>query len=242
MIAAVFFDLYGTLAGFSPPRYQIQSEACVQFGITVTPEGVLKGYALADALMARQNAVRPIRRLDINQRKDFFSEYERLVLEGDGVRVSKERAWEIWNRVREVPYKLRRFDDVLPVMDLLRTQGIALGLISNINFKGDELADNLGLAPYLDFTVTSGEVGAEKPHPPIFLAALSKAGMVEPNEAIHVGDQVTSDIQGAKSVGINPVLLDRDGNHRGFADCPRIETLMELPTLLRSYWSDGPSF
>ena len=81
----------------------------------------------------------------------------------------------------------------------------------------------------------------QKPHPPIFLAALSKAG-VEPHEALHVGDQVTSDIQGARSVGINPVLLDRDGNHPGFDDCPRIETLMALPMLLPSYRSDDPPF
>ena len=69
---------------------------------------------------------------------------------------------------------------------------------------------------------------------------MSKAG-AEPHEALHVGDQVTSDIQGAQAVGINPVLLDRDGNHPGFEDCPRIETLMELPMLLPSYRSD-PSF
>jgi len=239
MITAVFFDLYGTLAGFSPARYEIQSEACAQFGIELTPEGVVKGYAKADAFMARQNAVHPLRQLNAEERRDFFAEYERLVLEGSDVDVSKEKAGEIWRRVRQIPYELRRFDDVLPTMDLLRTQGLALGLISNINRNGDELAENLGLAPYLDFTITSGEVGAEKPHPPIFLAALSKVG-AEPHEALHVGDQVTSDIQGAKSVGINPVLLDRDGNHPGFDDCPRIETLMELPMLLPSYRSDAP--
>ncbi len=30
-------------------------------------------------------------------------------------------------------------------------------------------------------------------------------------------------------------LLDRDGNHEDIADCPRIETLMELPPLLADY-------
>ena len=47
-----------------------------------------------------------------------------------------------------------------------------------------------------------------------------------------MGDQLTSDIDGARGVGINPVLLDRDGNHNGIRDCPRIESLMELPALL----------
>ena len=234
MISAVFFDLYGTLAGFHPPRYEIQSEACADFGIHVTPQGILKGYALADAYMAAQNATRPLRELEDEERDRFFAEYERLVLEGGGVEVTGERALGVWRRVRQIPYQLERFDDVLPAMDLLKMHGLTLGLISNINRDGDELSESLGLTPYLDFTVTSVEVGAEKPHPPIFLAALAKA-RVEPHEAVHVGDQLTSDIEGARGVGIGPVLLDRDGNHRDFEDCPRIETLMELPWLLASY-------
>ena len=239
MIQAVFFDYYGTLAGFSPTRYEIQSEACAPFGIELTPEGVLRGYAKADAFMSRQNAAKPLGQLDAEERRYFFAEYERLVLEGSGVDVSSERAGEIWRSVRQVRYGLRRFDDVLPAMDMLRVQGLALGLISNMDSGGGELAERLGLSAYLDFTVTSGEVGVGKPHAPIFLAALSKGG-VEPHEALHVGDQLTSDVQGARSAGINPVLLDRDGNHPGYEGCPRIETLMELPALLPSYRDEGP--
>ena len=234
MITAVFFDLYGTLAGFSPSRYAIQSEACADFDIQVTPEGILRGYALADAFMAEQSAVLPLREMDRQGRRDFFAEYERRVLKGAGVDVSAERAMEIWRRVRQVPYELTRFDDVLPAIDLLKLQGLTLGLISNINRNGDELAESLGLKPYLDFTVTSAEVGAEKPHPPIFLAALAQA-RADPEETLHVGDQLSSDIEGARGVGINPVLLDRDGNHQDVTDCPRIETLMELPPLLADY-------
>lgn len=231
MIKAVFFDLYGTLAGFSPSRYQIQATACADFGIQVTPEGILRGYALADAYMAEQNAVRPLRERSREGQNQFFAEYERLVLQGAGVEVSGERALEIWRRVRQVPYQLTRFDDVVPALEVLRSQGLTLGLISNMNRDGAELTRELGLAPYLDFAVTSIEVGAEKPHPPIFLAALEKAGAA-PHEAVHVGDQLTSDVDGARGVGINPVLLDRDGNHTAIKGCPRIESLVELPELV----------
>lgn len=235
MIKAVFFDLYGTLAGFQPSRFEIQSAACADFGIALTPEGVLRGYAMADAYMNEQNASpTPLRRRDREGQREFFSEYERLVLRGCGVEVTREQAWEIWRRVRQVPYKLARFDDVLPTLELLRARGLTLGLISNMNRDGGELADSLGLSGHLDFTVTSAEVGWEKPHPPIFLAALSRA-RAAPQETVHVGDQLTSDIQGARGVGISPVLLDRDGNHKGFQGCPRIESLLELPALLASH-------
>ncbi len=234
MIKAIFFDLYGTLAGFQPSRYEIQSAACVEFGVTVTPDGILRGYAAADALMAQQNAVKRIRDLDRQERIDFFSEYERLVIAGSDVDVTPELAHEIWLRIREMPYEMRCFDDVLAAMDVLKQQGLSLGLISNLDVDADEVTQNMGLTQYLDFAVTSRDVGSTKPHPPIFNAALQRSGAL-PDEAIHVGDQITSDIEGAMGVGINPVLLDRDGNHVGITMCPRIETMMELPGLIADY-------
>ena len=237
MIRAVFFDLYGTLAGFQPSRYHIQSAACADFGIEVTPEGILKGYAMADAHMARQNAERPLRDLSSDERRMFFAEYERLVLRGCGVEVSADQALAIWRRVRQVPYDLAPYDDVVPTLDLLRSRSLVLGLISNMNRNGDELAASLGLDGHLDFAVTSGEAGAEKPDPAIFRAALERAG-VEPSEAVHVGDQLTSDVDGARGAGIAPILLDRDRNHVGYTGCPRIERLNELPSLLDSLAAD----
>ena len=230
MIKAVFFDLYGTLAGFNPSRFEIQSAACGEHGLQVTPEGILRGYALADAYMAEQNAIKPLRERGRGDRNGFFAEYERLVLSGDGLEIGPEKALEIWLRIRRMPYELRRFDDVGPALKALRGRG----MISNMNRPGDELMEELGLSEFLDFAVTSLEVGAEKPHPPIFLAALEKAG-AEPGDALHVGDQLTSDIEGARAVGIWPVLLDRDGNHKGIEGCPRIEGLSELPEVVASH-------
>ena len=231
MIQAIFFDLYGTLAGFQPDRFQIQSQACAQFGIEVTPRGILLGYAMADAFMSEQNAVQPVRTLSPAERDEFFAEYERRVLQGCGVKVTVEKAAEIWKAVRGIPYHMARYDDVLPAMDLVKQQGLTLGVISNMNAPGNQLAEDMGLTPYLDLVVTSGEVGMEKPHPPIFQEALRRAG-VEAEDAIHVGDQLSSDVDGARNVGIQPILLDRDLNHIDFRECPRIETLMELPALL----------
>lgn len=231
MIKAVFFDLYGTLAGFQPSRFSIQAAACAEAGIELTEDGVRRGYAAADAYMAEQNAINPLRQRDREGYRAFFSEYERLVLKGSNVDVAPEQAWEIWSRIRQMPYKMTRFDDVLPTLEVLRDRGLTLGLISNMNRDAADLTEAMGLSKHMDFAVTSSEVGAEKPHPLIFLAALEKAGCA-PGESVHVGDQPTSDVAGAQGVGIRPVLLDRDGNHRATPDCPRIESMPELPPLL----------
>ena len=231
MITTVFFDLYNTLAGFRPSRYEVQSEALADFGISVTPEGILRGYYLADAYMSEQNATKPVRSLERDERRSFFAEYERRVLRGAGVDVSHDQAERIWRRIRQIDYALALFDDTIPALEACRQSGLTVGLISNLDQDGAELAGSLGLLPYLDFTVTSREVGAEKPSPLIFERALERA-TAQPENAVHVGDQLTSDIAGAANLGINAVLLDRDGNHKGYTAHPRIEGLEELSAVL----------
>ena len=234
MITTVFFDLYGTLAGFRPSRYEVQSEALADFGISVTPEGILRGYHLADAFMSEQNATKPLRSLNREETRTFFAEYERRVLRGAGVEVSREQAGQIWRRIRQIDYDLAAYDDSVPALEACREAGLTVALISNMNTDGNELAGKLGLLPHLDFTITSIEVGAEKPHPLIFERALERAGAL-PEQSVHVGDQLTSDVEGALNAGIKPVLLDRDGNHKGYTAQPRIEELKELPALLETF-------
>jgi len=102
-----------------------------------------------------------------------------------------------------------------------------LGLLTNLQTEVDSMCRNLGIADFLDFTVTSAEVGADKPQPPIFLKALELA-QVQAGEAIHVGDQYQNDVLGARGVGISPILLDRADYYAEITDCPRIKSLSEV--------------
>lgn len=231
MIKAVFFDLYGTLAGFSPSRFEIQSKAVAEFGLTVTEEGVLLGYSAADAFLAEQNVREPLRLLDEAGKERVFVEYERRVLRGSGIEVDSDVALAIWRRVRKVPYEMTIYADVRPALTALRRRGLVLGVISNMNRTGDALAAEVGLTGLVDFVVTSLEVGSEKPYRLIFDAALARAG-VSADEAVHVGDQVMSDVEGARMAGVLPVLIDRDGNHPDFVDTIRIEKLGQLARVL----------
>ena len=228
MISAVFLDLYGTLAHFEPPREEVQAQACQSFGIQVAHEGLVRGYSQADEYMNQENAGQvPLGLRTADDQQRFFAEYERLILATAGVDVDLETAGKIWNKVQRIPHGLALFGDALPALDMLKLQERTLGVLSNITRDMDALSQELGLEPYLDFTVTSGEMGAGKPHPPIFHAALERAS-VEPHEALHVGDSYSSDVLGARGVGIQPLLLDRDGLHTGVTDCPRIASLMEV--------------
>ena len=181
--------------------------------------------------MSRENAENPLADRSLQERDRFFAEYERLILEGAGLDVSLQLAHQVWQMAIQVPKDLDLFDDVVPALELLKRRGIVLGVISNLRRDMGELCKQLRLKPYLDFCVTSWEAGAEKPHTPIFLAALQRA-RVSANEAVHVGDQYQADVEGARAVGIRPVLLDREGWYQNVNDCSRIATLPQLDQLL----------
>jgi putative hydrolase of the HAD superfamily len=231
MIKAVFFDFYNTLGRFWPPREVLQAEASGEFGIRVTPEGVVLGYDLADAFMAREVARQPLRERGRQGVKDFFAEYQRLVLRGAGVEVPLDLALKVSARLRQLSYGFALYDDVLPTLDVLKKRGLVLGLLSNNEGDMEKLGQELGLSQYLDFAISSEDVGATKPHPAMFLDALRRA-QVEPQEAMHVGDQYEADVRGARGVGIHPVLIDRDGLKTDVQDCPRIEGLPEVVGLV----------
>lgn len=233
MVKAIFFDFYNTLVCFWPPLDEIQQASCRELGLGVSKDGVRRGYTVADEFMSNENALKPLADRSLEERDRFFAEYERLILNGAGLDVSTRLAEQVWQIAMQVPKDFTLFDDVLPALELLKRRGIILGVISNLRRDMEGLCRELGLAPYLNFCITSAEAGAEKPHPPIFHAALQQAH-VEAPEAIHVGDQYQADVQGARAVGITPVLLDREGWYENLNDCSRIASLPELDQLLSS--------
>jgi len=231
MVKAVFFDFYNTLSSFDPPREELQVKACREFGIEVNPQAIPRGYWVADDFMSKENARLSIQKRSLEEAQEFWAEYEATLLEAAGVAVSQELALQIFTRLRKLDRRLILFDDVLPTLDILKARGIVLGLVSNLNRSLDGYCHELGLTPYIDFALTSFEVDAEKPHPPIFLAALERAG-VSGSEAIHVGDQYHSDVIGARGAEIKPLLLDRNGFWEKVSDCPRIRSLREIVNYL----------
>lgn len=231
MIKAIFLDFYNTLVQFWPPLDQIQQASCREMGLTVSAEGIDRGYAVADVFFNRENEIRPLAERSEGERSEFFAHYEQMILENAGVPVSLDLAGQIWKLAISVPKDFIPYDDVIPALTELHQQGYQLAVLSNLRRDMSELCQRLGLAPYLDFYVSSAEVGAEKPHAAVFLAALEKAE-VAPGEVVHVGDQLRSDVVGARGVGIHPVLLDRGGWHQDIEECARIESLAQLQPLL----------
>jgi putative hydrolase of the HAD superfamily len=99
-------------------------------------------------------------------------------------------------------------------------------IVSNHVPELASLVDGLGLARWFDAVVTSAEVGYEKPHPRLFEAARA----VTPRGSIWmIGDNPIADFAGARSVGINAVLVRTDHEVS-----PRADDLWGLAAILDS--------
>ena len=235
---AVTLDFYNTIVRFEPLREEIQAAACAQFGIAVDSQAILRAYRYADNYLSRENGRLPLGRRDQKSVKELWVRYEALLLAHAGVTVDLPTA----NAIVDVVWARRRgyalFPDVMPMLRAMADKGYKMGLVSNMEGDLDKLAADLGIAAFMSFAVTSEQVGAAKPNPPIFLEAMKRAGVV-PGRTVHIGDQPYADIEGAAGVGIKPVLLDRDHVHDDFQGAPVIHSLDEFPALVEGFEAQG---
>ncbi len=233
MIKAAFFDWFYTLARLEPPREELYSQAFRQFGIELSPKEVMRGILTADLYYFEENAKSMVKKRSPQEQSKVYVHYPKAILAEAGVKVPRELPLEILKIVTK-QYKgmtFVLFDDVLSTLETLKQQNLVLGLLTNAAKDTLSAYRKLGLEPYLNFVLTSEEVGANKPEPLIFLVALDRAG-VNASETVHIGDNYELDVVGARRAGITPILIDRYDVYPEVSDCPRIHSLTDLAEIL----------
>ena len=107
--------------------------------------------------------------------------------------------------------RFRPYPEVPGVLAALRERGSALVVVSNWDVSLHDVLAQTGLRELVDAVVTSAELGVAKPDPAIFAHALELAGGVPPEDALHAGDDLAADVDGARAAGIEPLLVALDG-------------------------------
>jgi FMN phosphatase YigB (HAD superfamily) len=89
-----------------------------------------------------------------------------------------------------------------------------LGLLSNFTHApaAKDLLELMGLTPYFDPIIISGEIGYRKPHPIVFESLVEKLG-VERERILYVGDDPDPDIIGALQAGLRPIWMTYVKDH-----------------------------
>ena len=96
---------------------------------------------------------------------------------------------------------------ICELLEFLHCRGIRTGVVSNISFSGEALAERVNrLLPgnHFEFIIASSEYLFRKPSPRLFGIALRKAG-VAPGNIWFCGDNAAADVSGASAAGMWPV-------------------------------------
>ncbi|WP_428908518.1 HAD family hydrolase [Niallia sp. Krafla_26] len=106
------------------------------------------------------------------------------------------------------------YDDCFSVLDQLKGNYKLLLLTNGSpDLQNTKLTITPEIVPYFDEIVISGAFGKGKPDPSIFDHALSLLN-INKEAAIMVGDNLMTDILGAKQAGIRSVWINRHGKER----------------------------
>jgi HAD superfamily hydrolase (TIGR01509 family) len=115
--------------------------------------------------------------------------------------------WWVDMDVRFMQDGVQLYEDSLSTVRTLRERGGSTVLVSNCGPDTRLLVDRLELATEFDALILSFEVGARKPDPAIYEAALSAVGG-RPDDAVFVDDQPAY-CDGARALGIDTRLILR---------------------------------
>ncbi len=132
-------------------------------------------------------------------------------------------------------------EEATEVLPKLKKAGLKVAVVSNTSFTARgvrRLLNNVGIGEYVDYVLSSSDVGLAKPQRAIFLKLLEHLGY-EGSEVVHVGDSCVDDILGALSSGLRAIyyvgllkLRNAEADRVCTRLVPTLESLQDLPKVL----------
>lgn len=103
-----------------------------------------------------------------------------------------------------------KFEKANELIAALKDAGKIVGVISNFDPRLHDLIDDMEL-PKFDFVMTSYEARVEKPNAEIFHQAIKASKLnINPSEALHIGNELEKDFDGARSADWAAVLINSE--------------------------------
>jgi putative hydrolase of the HAD superfamily len=225
VIRAVTIDALGTLVHMQPPGPHLRDELRERAGLEVSEEQATAGFA-AEIRYYLEHHLEGGDPASLDALRDRCAGVLRDAL---GVR---DVELDVVREAMLAALHFEAFEDAAPALRELRARDLRVVAASNWDSSLPQVLERTGLAGLLDGVVSSAAAGAAKPDARLFEAALDLAG-VSPEEALHVGDRLENDIDGARALGMSAALIARDGDPPPLPEgVPVISTLAQLPPLV----------
>ncbi|MFT4555109.1 MAG: putative hydrolase of the HAD superfamily [Planctomycetaceae bacterium] len=107
------------------------------------------------------------------------------------------------------PTAWRAFDDTLPTLHSLSERGIRLAIASNFDQRLHPICDGIAALGLFEKRFISSELGFRKPSADFYHTVVSEVNVAS-EQILMVGDGLENDVEGALSVGMHAVLIDRN--------------------------------
>jgi putative hydrolase of the HAD superfamily len=236
------YDLVCLDAGFtllSPRRTLVDAlrEVLAEHGVTPNAEELQRAWGAANAWFwdeyhkpgndtwTRDDAIEATwRRYHDIMLRELGMDGRRVLIENILAAQFSADTWEV-------------YPDVVPTLEALRAGDgggrPVIGVVSDWGSSLSRILEELGLGSYLDFVLASGAAGFAKPDPAFFRLALEQAG-VAAERAVMVGDSYQADVVGARSAGMDGILLRRTDGGAGSPapDAPGVPGIGSLAELV----------
>jgi putative hydrolase of the HAD superfamily len=209
----IFFDAVGTLFGVRGTVGEIYAQFAQKVGLTLDAQQLntafIQSFRAAPRAAFAQAAPQDLQRLEydwwrtvawqsfeavgaLKQLPDFDAFFQPLF-----TYFETADPWILYPETRKV-------------LDQLKMLEIELAIISNFDSRLYAVLEALELGHYFQSVTISTQVGAAKPEPEIFEAAIAKH-QYQPSQAWHVGDSWSEDYEGSVAAGLQGIWLNRDG-------------------------------
>ena len=238
-IKVVFFDAAGTLFHVKGSVADVYLQYATHYGVADSPE--LKDAITQAFISAFSQAPPPV--FAVSQ-PEKLKQCERLwwfdIVHAVFYRVGMFEGFdEYFDEVFEAFAGAMHWTvdpELVPLLEELKGVGYELGIISNFDTRLFSILDALCLRSFFDSVTISSLVQSVKPSNKIFRYALNEHA-IDPCEALHVGDSLKEDWEGATNAGLYGVLLNPQGEQRG--ETLSIQTFQELPAILAGISKDS---
>lgn len=220
---AIFFDRDGTITRYDESAVEFRNKKIEEWAghaFSMPYEKFIDIFNRTKAL--NFPAAHPV---TMAEEKLFFKKFYKLLFETEGIsEKAEERAQLLCDRLWVHERKL--FPETIEVLEYFYNHGYKMGVISDTGVTLEETLINLGIAKYFTSFTSSGAVGAGKPSPIIFNAALS-AQNVTAEESIYM-DDCDVEANGAREQGFTSFLIDRSGENKNQHTITNLRQIIEF--------------
>ena len=241
-IKAVFFDMGGTIETFGYTR-ELRLEATAAIGKRLMDAGMHLYLATEELYEVISTGLSKYKLWSIQTMEELspqrvWSEYILPDQDLDRKKLA-DISEDLMFLIETCFYQREMRPEVPEVLQTIKEMGLKIGLVSNINSRG-QVPVNLekyGIIDYFDPIVLSSEYGCRKPDPAIFHYAARLAN-VPTSQCLYVGDRVVRDIEGARRAGFKLAIqirhdFEHGENDQGPVPDAVIDNLTELLEILK---------